>query len=63
MKIRTMAVLGASSARIFLDLFNQIRRIAYSYQIANATIGLMLNIGGSATTNYVFVIGKKIMFI
>ena len=63
MKIRTMAVLGASSARIFLDLFNQIRRIAYSYQIANATNGLMLNIGGSATTNYVFVIGKKIMFI
>lgn len=50
---------GASGARMFLDLYKQIKGIAGGYQIPDAKIGVMLNIGGSATTNYVFVVGKK----
>ena len=50
---------GASGARMFLDLYKQIKGIAGGYQIPDEKIGVMLNIGGSATTNYVFVVGKK----
>ena len=51
---------GASGTRMFLDLYKQVAGIAGGYQVKNATNGLMLNIGGSATTNYVFIVGKDI---
>ncbi len=50
---------GASGARMFLDLYKQISGKAGSYQIKKANNGMMLNIGGSATTNYVFILGKE----
>lgn len=49
---------GASGARMFLDLYKQITGTAGEYQVAGAKNALMLNIGGSATTNYVFIVGK-----
>lgn len=49
---------GASGARMFLDLYKQISGNAGNYQVANAKNAMMLNIGGSGTTNYVFVIGR-----
>lgn len=48
---------GASGARMFLDIYKQVAGKAGGYQVANAKNGMMLNIGGSATTNYVFVVG------
>ncbi len=50
---------GASGARMFLDLYKQVTGTAGGYQVEGAKIGLMLNIGGSATTNYVFVVGME----
>ena len=50
---------GASGARMFLDLYKQLTGKAGRYQVPNAHNGLMLNIGGSATTNYVFVLGRN----
>lgn len=50
---------GASGARMFLDLYKQIAGKAGAYQLKKANNGMMLNIGGSATTNYVFVIGNE----
>lgn len=48
---------GASGARMFLDLYKQVTGAAGGYQIKDVKNGMMLNIGGSATTNYVFVVG------
>ncbi len=50
---------GASGARMLLDLYKQVTSQAGRYQIKEAKNGLMLNIGGSATTNYVFVVGRE----
>lgn len=50
---------GASGARMFLDLYRQVTRTAGDYQVEGVKNGIMLNIGGSATTNYVFVIGNE----
>lgn len=50
---------GASGARMLLDLWRQIVGEAGDYQIEDAINGMMLNIGGSATTNYVFIIGVE----
>lgn len=50
---------GASGVRMMLDLYKQVNGIAGAYQIKNVKNGLMLNIGGSATTNYVFIIGME----
>lgn len=50
---------GASGARMFLDLYKQVTGQSGEYQIENVKNALMLNIGGSATTNYVFVIGRN----
>ena len=50
---------GASGARMFLDLYKQVTGKAASYQVKGAKNGMMLNIGGSATTNYVFIVGKE----
>ena len=50
---------GASGARMFLDCYKQVASKAGKYQIKNAKNAIMLNIGGSATTNYVFILGVK----
>ena len=50
---------GATGARMLLDLYKQVTNTAGKYQIKNAKNGMMLNIGGSATTNYVFIVGKE----
>lgn len=50
---------GASGARMFLDLYKQITDKTGDYQVKKAENGMMLNIGGSATTNYVFIVGKE----
>lgn len=50
---------GASGARMFLDLYKQVTGNAGGYQLKKADNGMMLNIGGSATTNYVFIVGKE----
>ncbi len=50
---------GASGARMLLDLYKQVTGTAGEYQVQGARNGMMLNIGGSATTNYVFVVGKE----
>lgn len=50
---------GATGVRMMLDLYKQLTNKAGKYQLNNVKNGLMLNIGGSATTNYVFVVGKR----
>lgn len=50
---------GASGTRMFLDLYKQVTGQAGEYQVKGARNGMMLNIGGSATTNYVFIVGKE----
>lgn len=50
---------GASGVRMFLDLYKQVTCAAGKYQVKGAKNGLMLNIGGSATTNYVYIVGKE----
>lgn len=50
---------GASGARMFLDLYRQVTGTAGGYQVEGVKNGMMLNIGGSATTNYVFIVGKE----
>ncbi|MDD5017806.1 MAG: acetyl-CoA acetyltransferase [Eubacteriales bacterium] len=49
---------GASGVRMMLDLYKQVAGKAGGYQVNGAKNGMMLNIGGSATTNYVYVVGK-----
>ena len=49
---------GASGARMFLDLYKQVTGQAGKYQVPDVHNAMMLNIGGSATTNYVFVVGR-----
>ncbi|MGI6153638.1 MAG: acetyl-CoA acetyltransferase [Christensenellaceae bacterium] len=50
---------GASGVRMLLDLYKQVTGTAGDYQIPAAKHGngIMLNFGGSATTNYAFVVG------
>ena len=48
---------GASGARMLLDLFKQVTGTAGTYQVEGAKNAMMLNIGGSATTNFVFIVG------
>ena len=50
---------GASGARMFLDLYKQVTGTAGGYQVEGVKNGMMLNIGGSATTNYVFIVGRE----
>lgn len=49
---------GATGVRMFLDIYKQVRGSAREYQLPDVKNGLMLNIGGTATTNYVFIIGS-----
>ena len=50
---------GASGARMFLDLYKQVSGRAGDYQVNSVRNAMMLNIGGSATTNYVYIIGRR----
>lgn len=50
---------GASGARMFLDLYKQVTGTAGGYQVNSVKNGMMLNISGSATTNYVYIIGAE----
>ena len=49
---------GATGVRMLLDCYKQVTGQAGAYQVKGARNAMMLNIGGSATTNYVFVVGK-----
>lgn len=53
---------GASGARMFLDIYKQVAGKADTYQVLKdgelPRNAMMLNIGGTATTNYVFVVGR-----
>lgn len=50
---------GASGVRMFLDLYKQVTEKAGAYQVKNARNAMMLNIGGSATTNFAYIVGRK----
>lgn len=50
---------GATGVRMMLDLYKQITNNAGNYQVANVKNAMMLNIGGSATTNYVYILGVE----
>lgn len=50
---------GASGARMFLDCYKQLAGKAGMYQVSNVKNAMMLNIGGSATTNYVYILGLE----
>ena len=50
---------GASGCRMFLDIYKQVSDKAGDYQVQDAKNGMMLNIGGTATTNYVFIVGRE----
>lgn len=49
---------GATGVRMMLDLYKQVTGNAQEYQVEGAKNALMLNFGGSATTNVVFIIGR-----
>lgn len=53
---------GASGCRMFLDIYKQVSGKAGAYQVYKEnelpTNAMMLNIGGTATTNYVFLVGR-----
>lgn len=49
---------GASGVRMLLDLHRQVTNAAGEYQIYGARTGMMLNIGGSATTNYTYIVKR-----
>ena len=44
---------------MLLDLYKQVTGAAGGYQVHGARNGMMLNIGGSATTNYVYIVGRE----
>lgn len=50
---------GASGVRMLLDIYKQVNGTAGSYQVKGVKNAMMLNIGGTATTNYVFIVGKE----
>ena len=49
---------GATGVRMMLDLYKQLTGKAGKYQLKKADNGMMLNVGGSGATNYVFIVGK-----
>lgn len=49
---------GATGVRMILDLHKQVTQTAGDYQVKKASYAMMLNIGGSATSNYVFIVKK-----
>lgn len=48
---------GATGVRMMLDLYKQLSKKAGKYQVKDTRNAMMLNIGGTATTNYVFIAG------
>jgi len=50
---------GATGVRMMLDLYNQVSEKAEEYQIKNARTAAMLNLGGSATSNFAFVVKRS----
>jgi len=48
---------GASGVRMMLDLYKQVANKATTYQVEGAKNAMMLNIGGTATSNFSFIIG------
>ncbi len=50
---------GASGVRMMLDLYKQLNGSAGKNQLDGCKNGMMLNIGGSATTNYTYILGLK----
>ena len=50
---------GGTGVRMMLDLYKQVTNNAGNYQVRNAKNGMMLNLGGSASTNYCFIIGMR----
>ena len=55
---------GASGVRMFLDIYKQVSGTAGTYQVKKENgetlrNAMMLNIGGTATTNYVFIVGRR----
>lgn len=50
---------GASGVRMFLDLYKQVTGKADGYQVKHVHNAMMLNIGGSATTNYAYIVGRE----
>ena len=50
---------GATGVRMMLDLYKQVSGQAGSYQVEGARNAMMLNLGGSATTNYVYIVGQE----
>ena len=50
---------GASGVRMFLDISKQVSNTAGNYQVEHVNNAMMLNLGGSATTNYVFIVGSE----
>jgi len=50
---------GASGVRMFLDISKQVAGCAGMYQVSGARNAMMLNIGGSATTNYAFIVSES----
>lgn len=51
--------IGGTGVRMFLDIYKQVSEKAGSYQVPDVKNALMLNIGGTATTNYSFIVGKE----
>lgn len=49
---------GASGVRMMLDIYKQATNKAGDYQVDNVKNAMMLNMGGTATTNYIFIVGK-----
>lgn len=49
---------GASGVRMFLDIYKQVAGLAGGYQVVGARNAMMLNFGGTATTNYTFIVGR-----
>jgi len=49
---------GATGIRMLLDLHKQVTKTAGDYQVKKTNNAMMLNIGGSATTNFVFIVSK-----
>jgi acetyl-CoA C-acetyltransferase len=50
---------GATGARQLLDGFKQVTGSAGEYQVPGARKAAILNIGGTATTNVCFIVGKE----
>ena len=50
---------GASGVRMFLDITKQVMGTAGGYQVSGVRNAMMLNIGGSATTNYAYIVSAR----